>query len=143
MDLLRAYAFHRHVPSPAAVVRMGQTCPSGQVGCSVLGSLPWLKTSLFWDESTRLIDSSPVPCGLSRETVKRSNLAGYAGYAGYGCSVSHSRNFWGFRLYLLCTLDGTLIAWALANPTIGEPDAAKAIFHQGAASDLPRAGDHR
>src|SRR6218665_2156442 len=139
MDLLRAYAFHRHVPSPAAVVRMGQTCPSGQVGCSVLGSLPWLKTSLFWDESTRLIDSSPVPCGLSRETVKRSNLAGYAGD---GCSVSHSRCFWGFGFSLFCSGEGMLMAWARANPTIGEPDAAKAIFHQGAASDLPRAGDH-
>ena len=28
----------------------------------------------------RLIDATPVPCGASRETVKRSELAGWAGY---------------------------------------------------------------
>ena len=33
-----------------------------------------------WAEITRLVDSTPIPCGKSRETVKRSDLAGYAGY---------------------------------------------------------------
>jgi len=42
-----------------------------------------------------LIDSTPVPCGMSRETVKRSDLAGDAGY---GYCASHSRYFWGMRL---------------------------------------------
>jgi hypothetical protein len=27
----------------------------------------------------RLLDSTPVPCGQSRETVRRSEFAGYAG----------------------------------------------------------------
>jgi len=27
-----------------------------------------------------LVDSTPVECGRSRETVKRSDLAGWAGY---------------------------------------------------------------
>lgn len=49
-----------------------------------------------WTETTRLLDSTPVPCGKSRETVKRSDLAGHAGY---GYCASHSRYFWGFRLY--------------------------------------------
>lgn len=40
---------------------------------------------------------------MPRETVKRSDLAGDAGY---GYCASHSRFFWGFRLYLVCTLDG-------------------------------------
>lgn len=31
-------------------------------------------------EITRLVDSTPLPCGKSRETVKRSDLAGHAGY---------------------------------------------------------------
>jgi hypothetical protein len=34
-----------------------------------------------------LIDSTPVECGRSRETAKRSNLAGVAGY---GYCASHS-----------------------------------------------------
>jgi hypothetical protein len=33
-----------------------------------------------WGEITRLIDSTPLPCGKSRETVKHSDLAGHAGY---------------------------------------------------------------
>jgi hypothetical protein len=65
----------------------------------------------------RLLDSTPVPCGQSRETVKRSE---FAGYAGYGRCASHSRWFWGFRLYLLCAADGMPIGWELAAADIGE-----------------------
>lgn len=56
----------------------------------------------------RLPDSTPIPCAASRETVKRSQLAGYAAY---GYCASHSRYFWGFRLYLLCAPDGMPIAF--------------------------------
>lgn len=45
-----------------------------------------------------LIDSTPVECARSRETVKRSALAEAAEYGWCG---SHSRYFWGFRLHLL------------------------------------------
>jgi hypothetical protein len=65
----------------------------------------------------RLLDSTPVPCGQSRETVKRSE---FAGHAGYGYCASHSRWFWGFRLYLLCAADGMPIGWELAAANIGE-----------------------
>lgn len=78
-----------------------------------------------WGEVTRLIDSTPVPCGKSRETVKRSALAGHAGY---GYCASHSRFFWGFRLYLICTPDGMPVVWGLANPKIGEREAAQAML---------------
>src|SRR6266508_1033540 len=59
----------------------------------------------------RLLDSTPVPCAQSRETVKRSELAGHAAY---GDCASHSRYFWGFRLYLVCAPDGMPIAFELA-----------------------------
>ena len=49
-------------------------------------------TPSWWDE-LRLLDSTPLPCAASRETVKRSELAGHAGY---GYCASHSRFFWGF-----------------------------------------------
>jgi hypothetical protein len=65
----------------------------------------------------RLLDSTPVPCGQSRETVKRSE---FAGSAGYGYCRSHSRWFWGFRLYLICASDGMPIGWELAAANIGE-----------------------
>lgn len=78
-----------------------------------------------WGEITRLLDSTPLPCGKSRETVKRSDLAGHAGY---GYCASHSRFFWGFRLYLLCTPDGMPVIWGLANPKIREREATQAMF---------------
>jgi hypothetical protein len=59
----------------------------------------------------RLLDSTPVPCAASRETVKRSALAGHASY---GYCRSHHRYFWGFRLYLLCAPDGMPIGFELA-----------------------------
>ena len=48
-----------------------------------------------------LIDSTPVECARSRETVKRSEL-GVA--ADYGYCASHSRFFWGFRLHAIFAL---------------------------------------
>jgi hypothetical protein len=62
-------------------------------------------------DGLRLLDSTPVPCGQSRETARRSELAGHAAY---GWCKSHSRYFWGLRLYLLCAPDGMPIAFELA-----------------------------
>ena len=66
-----------------------------------------------------------VKCARSRETVKRSNLAGAAGY-GY-CS-SHSRFFWGLRLHLLCTLQGLPVGWALTGAKADEREVLNAIL---------------
>ncbi|SNT19522.1 hypothetical protein SAMN05216252_11668 [Actinacidiphila glaucinigra] len=49
----------------------------------------------FWHDTVRVADSTPVPCGMSRPTVSRSKLAGWANY---GYCASHSRFFWGLRL---------------------------------------------
>ena len=65
----------------------------------------------------RLLDSTPVPCAASRETVRRSALAGIGGY---GYCRSHSRWFWGFRLYLLCSPDGLPIGFELAPANASE-----------------------
>jgi len=71
-----------------------------------------------------LIDSTPVECARSRETVKRggsSSLAdAIANAADYGYCASHSRHFWGFRLHALCAIDGTPRALALTSPKIDE-----------------------
>ncbi|MFI8004550.1 hypothetical protein [Streptomyces sp. NPDC086010] len=64
----------------------------------------------FWFDNHCITDSTPVPCGMSRPTVQRSNLAGWAGY-GYGYCASHSRFFWGLRLYPVCTPTGMPIMW--------------------------------
>jgi hypothetical protein len=74
-----------------------------------------------WCDGIRLLDSTPVPCGNSRETVKRSD---FAGHAAYGYCASHSRYFWGFRLYLLCASDGMPIAFELAPANTPERQVA-------------------
>jgi hypothetical protein len=82
-----------------------------------------------WCDQWRLLDATPVPCGASRETVKRSDLAGWAGY---GYDRSHSRWYWGLKLYLLAGPDGMPAAWCLANPKLGEREAAEALLDRAA-----------
>lgn len=73
-------------------------------------------TSL-WSDDVWVIDSTPVECGRSRETARRSQLAGWAEY---GYCASHSRFFWGLRLHLLCTLGGLPVAFALTGAKADE-----------------------
>ncbi|MGI5258024.1 IS982 family transposase [Streptomyces angustmyceticus] len=80
-----------------------------------------------WHDDLRLIDSTPLPCAAARETAKRSELAGHAGY---GYCRSHSRFFWGLRLYLLTTAEGMPISWCLANPKLGEREVMTALLER-------------
>ncbi|HWI71411.1 MAG TPA: IS982 family transposase [Baekduia sp.] len=64
----------------------------------------------FYDELV-LLDSTPVECARSLETVRRSALSDAAGY---GYCRSHSRFFYGFRLHLAAAPDGTPRAAILA-----------------------------
>jgi len=80
-----------------------------------------------WFDDLWMTDATPVPCGTSRETVKRSDLAGHAGY---GFCASHSRYYWGLKLYLVCTGDGMPIMWCLAHPKIGEREVVAALLER-------------
>ena len=71
----------------------------------------------LWTDDVWVVDSTPVECGRSRETVKRSELAGWADY---GYCASHSRYFWGLRLHLVCTLHGLPVGFALAGAKADE-----------------------
>jgi hypothetical protein len=79
-----------------------------------------------WHDDLWLADSTPVECGRSRETAKRSDLAGYANY---GYCASHSRFFWGLRLHLIATPSGLPVAYALTGATTDERDTALAMIH--------------
>ena len=72
-----------------------------------------------WHDDMWLVDSTPVECGRSRETQKRSDLAGWATY---GYCASHSRWFWGLRLHLIATPSGLPVAYALAGAKADERD---------------------
>jgi hypothetical protein len=75
----------------------------------------------------RLLDSTPLPCAASRETVRRSALAGLGGY---GYCRSHSRWFWGFRLYLLCAPDGLPVGFELAPANAPERIVAAELLER-------------
>jgi hypothetical protein len=101
---------------------------------------PLMEAALRWiaeatpgsAERLRLMDGTPVPCGQSVVTVKRSDLAGYAGY---GYCASHSRFYWGSKLLLIVTCDGTVTGFALANPKLdGERETVRVMLEKQPAN---------
>jgi hypothetical protein len=88
-------------------------------------------------ELLRLLDGTPVVCGRSRTTAKRSGLAGWAGY---GHDTSHHCFYWGSRLLLVTTPDGTVTGFGLANPKLtGERQAVVAML-RGVPANRPAPG---
>jgi hypothetical protein len=92
-------------PVPSAAVPAGLQ-PSAAAGGRADGGCA---------ELLRLLDGTPVVCGRSRTTTKRSDLAGWAGY---GHDTSHHCFYWGSRLLLVTTPDGTVTGFGLANPKL-------------------------
>jgi hypothetical protein len=86
-----------------------------------------MDTSL-WSDDVWVVDSTPVQCGCSRETVKRSEAAGWAEY---GYCASHSRYFWGLRLHLVCTLTGLPVLFALTGAKADEREALLGMLEVG------------
>jgi hypothetical protein len=76
-------------------------------------------------DGLRLIDATPVPCGASRQTVRRSELAGWANY---GYCAAHSRWYWGLKLYVITTAEGMPLSWCLADPKLGEREVAAELL---------------
>jgi hypothetical protein len=85
---------------------------AGHLVCVAIRHLAACSPS-WWDR-LRLLDATPLPCGHSRQSVKRSALWPHAAY---GYCRAHSRWYWGFKLYLLCAPDGMPISWCLATPS--------------------------
>jgi hypothetical protein len=57
------------------------------------------------------------------------------GYAGYGYCPSHCRWYWGPKLLIICTCDGTVTGFGLANPKLyGEREQARQILDRQPAN---------
>ena len=106
---------------------------------------PLMEAALRWladatpgsAEMVRLMDATPVPCGHSVITAKRSDLAGWAGY---GYCPSHSRWYWGSKLLIICTCGGTVTGFGLANPKLfGEREQARQML-TGQPANRPAPG---
>lgn len=76
-------------------------------------------------DQLRLLDSTPIPCASSRQTVHRSALGPYAAY---GSCRAHSRWFWGVRLMLLAAPDGMPIGYCLAPANRPERQVAAMLL---------------
>src|SRR5205085_7722315 len=93
-------------------------------------TIDWL-TAMFahdcpgYSDDIVLVDSTPVECGRSVETARRSELAPACAHH---YSRSHSRWFWGMRLHLLAAPDGTPRAAILASADDKERDVARRLF---------------
>ena len=77
------------------------------------------------------------PGGLrpSPITAKRSGLFSDAGY---GYEPSHSRYYWGVKLMLFCTAEGTVTGFGLANPKlVGEREAVRQLLVSQPANRPP------
>jgi hypothetical protein len=85
----------------------------------------------MWSDDVWVVDSTPIECARSRETVHRSELAGWAEY---GYCASHSRYFWGLRLHLIATVHGLPVAFALTGAKADERQALLSVL--GAEPDL-------
>ncbi len=95
------------------------------------GALNWLigmlgRDTSLWTDDVWVVDSTPIECGRSRETARRSDLAGWAEY---GYCASHSRYFWGLRLHLVATLQGLPIGYALTGAKADERQVLLDLLH--------------
>jgi hypothetical protein len=96
-------------------------------------TIDWLTAMFAQDcpgymDDVVLVDSTPVECGRSVETSRRSELAPACSHH---YSRSHSRWFWGMRLHLLAAPDGTPRAAILASADQKERDVALRLFEIG------------
>ena len=133
----------------AAPKRVGHLFPrllgQSEYNQRVKAAGPLMEAALRWlaghtpatAELLRLMDATPVPCGASRETVRRSELAGWAHY---GYCAAHSRWYWGLKLYLITTPDGMPAAWCLADPKLGEREVAGELLAHAARTGALRPG---
>jgi DDE family transposase len=104
--------------------------------------------SLLGDRRSRRVNAGSSPawlasriscarCGRSRETAKRSDLAGWAEY---GYCASHSRYFWGLRLHLITTVHGLPTGFALTGAKADERQVVLGIFEADPSLIAGRAG---
>jgi len=113
-------------------------CLPGQSGYNkrlrkLAATMAWLirvlaRDTAWWTDEVWVVDSTPVECGRSKETVRRSDLAGWAEY---GYCASHSRYFWGLRLHLLCTLHGLPVGFAVTGAKADERQTLLGILDTG------------
>jgi hypothetical protein len=107
-----------HPPVPAAPKQPGYNKRLRTLTTQITHLIAVLATDTdLWQHPIRIADSTPVPCGTSRETVQRSDLAGWAAC---GYCASHSRRFWDCVCTWSPPCTGLPVAFALTNAKTDE-----------------------
>ena len=131
----------------AAARRIGHLFPrllaQSEYNARLKAAAPLMQAALRWlaggtppsAERVRLMDATPISCGQSVITARRSGLYGWAGY---GYCPSHSRWYWGCKLLLIVTCEGTVTGFGLANPKLfGEREQARQMLKDHPANRPP------
>jgi hypothetical protein len=140
--LLRYHEEHHWLRAAAA--RVGHLFPrllsQSEYNQRIKQAAPLMEAALRWlaeqtpgsAEPLRLLDGTPVGCGQSKTTAQRSDLCGWAGY---GYESAHSRWYWGVKLMLMTTADGTVTGFGLANPKLfGEREQTRRMLTEQPAN---------
>ena len=135
----------------AASARVGHLFPrllgQSEYNQRVKAIAPLMEAALRWladqtpgsAEMLRLMDATPIPCGQSALTAKRSDLFGWAGY---GYCPSHSRWYWGAKLLLIVHLRRDRDRVQPGQPQTGRRTRA-GPHHAGAPARQPPGPRHR
>ena len=88
----------------------------------LVATVNWLIRQLaadtsIWTDDVWVVDSTPIECARARDTVRGSDLAGWAEY---GYCAGHSRYFWGLRLHMIATLQGLPVLFAITGAKADE-----------------------
>jgi hypothetical protein len=122
----------------AAAARVGHLFPrllgQSEYNARLKQAAPLMEAALRWlaertpatAEPLRLLDGTPVGCGQSKVTARRSDLFGWAGY---GYESAHSRWYWGIKLMLMTTVEGTVTGFGAGNPKLlGERELTRRML---------------
>ncbi len=120
------------IPPPAETARLPPAGHGG--GTALVCQAMWYLASQCpsWAEDLRFARSTPPRCRAAacRETVKRSDLAGWANY---GCCAANSRRFWGLKRYLISTAEGMPVGRLASD----RPEARRNIDRRRAVRACP------
>ena len=93
----------------------------------------WLRQLRIGKQSCFLLDTKPIPvCGYQRS--KRQS--DFLGSANYGFCASRNLRSFGYKLVMMCTLQGLPVIYDLVPANLDERLAAEAIIDQFSLCDI-------
>jgi hypothetical protein len=93
----------------------------------------WLAKQGVYQHSCFLLDTKPIPVVGYKRSKKRSD---FLGNADYGFCASRNMKYFGYKLVMISTLNGTPIAYDLVPANLDERLAAEAVIDNLSSCDI-------